>query len=98
MSRKDATTGQLSWNPLTLYELRGFLHSYIVVYQELKRYTCADLNVESAEAITGTTESAVITGLSPAAEYCVAVAARTAAGVGNYSQASLPGKVKVVHW
>ena len=94
MSREDATTGHVSWDPLTLDELRGFLDSYKVIYQELTRYSCADTDVESGEASSVTTDHAMITGLNPTAEYCVGVAASTAAGVGNYSQSHLPGKIE----
>ena len=95
MSREDATTGHVSWDPLTLDELRGFLDSYKVIYQELTRYSCAYTDVEGVtEAFSVTTDHAMITGLNPTAEYCVGVAASTAAGVGNYSQSHLPGKIE----
>ena len=93
--REDATTGQVSWNLLTLDELGGFFDSYKVIYQELTRHSCADTDVESVtEAFSVTTDHAMITGLNPTAEYCVGVAASTTAGVGNYSQSLLPGKTQ----
>ena len=92
LSREDATTGLVHWDLLTLDELSGFLDSYIVVSQELKRHTCADIDIESGEAFAVTTEYVQIVGLHPTAEYCVGVAASTAAGVGNYSQGLLPCK------
>ena len=65
-----------------------------MIYQELTRYSCADTDVESGEASSVTTDHAMITDLNPTAEYCVGVAASTAAGVGNYSQSLLPGKIE----
>ena len=66
-----------------------------MIYQELTRYSCAYTDVEGVtEAFSVTTDHAMITGLNPTAEYCVGVAASTAAGVGNYSQSHLPGKIE----
>ena len=56
---------------------------------------CQNTDVESVtEAFSVTTDHAMVTGLNPTAEYCVGVAASTAAGVGHYSQSLLPGKIE----
>ncbi|CAI8053005.1 Phosphatidylinositol phosphatase PTPRQ [Geodia barretti] len=42
--RTDATSLHLLWEALSLEELRGFLDSYVVVFEELNTYQCLDLD------------------------------------------------------
>ena len=84
-------TAYMSWEALTLEELRGFLHTYKVIYYETTQTICSDIESEFSRVETNST-SVIIRDLDPVAEYCVGVAASTVAGVGNYSQKHLPCK------
>ena len=88
---KNAMTAYMSWEALTLEELRGFLHTYKVIYYETTQTICSDIESEFSHIETNST-SVIIRDLDPMAEYCVGVAASTVAGVGNYSQKHLPCK------
>ena len=92
VKRTGAMTAQLKWDLLTLDELGGFLDKYIVAYDGLDRYKCPDSLQANSATVYSETDSAIIANLDLSLEYCVEVAASTAAGVGNYSQAHIPRK------
>lgn len=74
---------------MALEELQGFPKNYTVMYNERDVDVCPDI-------LSGTIfvekDSALIVDLVPSSEYCVRVAASTAAGVGKYSQGQIPCK------
>jgi hypothetical protein len=88
--RTDATSLQLSWDTLSLEELRGFFHSYAVAYYELDTFQCMDIDPSTSQLTAVHKPFIVISDLVPGKEYCVGVAARTSAGVGNYTQLLIP--------
>lgn len=88
--RVDATSFQLSWDAPTDEELRGFLDSYIVLYDELSTYECLDLNLLTSVVEYVNETFIAINGLIPGKEYCVEVAAQTSAGVGNFTKFIIP--------
>ena len=90
--RTDATSLQLSWDTLSLEELRGFFHSYAVAYYELDTFQCMDIDPSTSQLTAVHKPFIVISDLVPGKEYCVGVAARTSAGVGNYTQLLIPCK------
>jgi len=91
---KNAMTAYMSWKALTLEELRGFLHTYKVIYYETTQTICSNIESEFSDTLPVETNSTsvIIRDLDPVVEYCVGVAASTVAGVGNYSQGLLPCK------
>ena len=91
---KNAKTAYMSWEALTLDELRGFFHTYEVIYYETTQTICGNIESEFSDTLPVETNSTsvIIRDLDPVAEYCVGVAASTVAGVGNYSQKHLPCK------
>ena len=93
--RTDATSFRLSWDTLTLEELRGFFHSYAVVHRELDAFQCMDIELSTSQLATVQEPFIVISDLVPGKEYCVGVAARTSVGVGNYTQLLIPCKCQV---
>ena len=93
--RTDATSFHLSWDTLTLEELRGFFHSYAVAYQELNTFQCVDIDLSTSQLTTVHEPFIVISDLAPGKEYCVGVAARTSVGAGNYTQLLIPCKCQV---
>lgn len=95
--RVDAQTANLSWEFLTLEELRGFLYTYEVVYfTTIKDIQCSDAQPELNNTQSAETNNILITDLDPEMEYCVGVAASTVVGVGNYSYEYLPCKFQHV--
>lgn len=95
--RVDAQTANLSWEFLTLEELRGFLYTYEVVYfTTIKGIQCSDAQPELSNTQSAETNNILITDLDPVMEYCVGVAASTVVDVGNYSYEYLPCKFQHV--
>jgi hypothetical protein len=89
--RTDATSLHLLWEALSLEELRGFLDSYVVVFEELNTYQCLDLDPLTSQTVLA--QEAFITisdGLMPGKEYCVEVAAKTSAGAGISTKVTIP--------
>jgi hypothetical protein len=89
--RTDATSLHLLWEALSLEELRGFLDSYVVVFEELNTYQCLDLDPLTSQSVL--VQEVFITisdGLMPGKEYCVEVAAKTSAGAGMSTKIAIP--------
>ncbi|CAI8053003.1 Receptor-type tyrosine-protein phosphatase F [Geodia barretti] len=89
--RTDATSLHLLWEALSLEELRGFLDSYVVVFEELNTYQCLDLDPLTSQSVL--VQEVFITisyGLMPGKEYCVEVAAETSAGAGISTKITIP--------
>ena len=74
--RMDATSLHLEWVYPSLEELRGFLESYVVVFEELNTYQCLDLDPQTSQTRIVREPEIVITGLLPGKEYCVEIAAK----------------------
>ena len=84
----------LKWEHLNLDDLRGSLVSYEIVYYELLEEQCPAKTYGSTSnntmSVTGGGSYAVIANLDPRLEYCVAVAAKLGAGVGEFSYITIP--------
>ena len=90
IERQDGTSFHLTWDAPTQEELRGFLDSYIVVYEEKNTYKCLDLDPTTSTVEYVYEPFILISGLNPGKEYCVEVAAQTTAGVGNFTKFTIP--------
>ena len=88
--RMGATSLHLEWVDPSLEELRGFLESYVVVFEELNTYQCLDLDPQTSQTRIVREPEIVITGLLPGKEYCVEIAAKTSAGAGNFTKITIP--------
>ena len=88
--RMDATSLHLEWVDPSLEDLRGFLESYVVVFEELNTYQCLDLDPQTSQTRIVREPEIVITGLLPGKEYCVEIAAKTSTGVGNFTKITIP--------
>ena len=71
----------VSWVPLALWELRGFLSHYQVVFAE----TISECNDTLNEQVFNTTQTKVSTSIDPLLEYCIYVSAATHMGFGQES-------------
>ena len=71
----------VSWVPLTLWELRGFLSHYQVVLAE----TINECNDTLNEQVFNTTQAKVSTSIDPLQEYCIYISAATHIGFGQKS-------------
>ena len=95
--RTSATDIEVSWEPLTPEQSMGVVTAYLV------RYRITEDEIESSgrrvrrnannltTVIETTDTNIVISDLDPRIVYAVSVAARTDAGVGNYSQETVVG-------
>ena len=66
----------------------GNITSYVILYTPSVNTGCSEIHTggTSSVSVSGDTTTTVeIDGLEASKEYCVAVAARSAAGTGNYS-------------
>ena len=86
ISRVSATEIWLNWNQLTLEESRGFLISYTVAYSSTERATCPVVGPKTNKTrVTHLGNSQqLINNLDPRLEYCVSIAASTAAGTSDF--------------
>ena len=97
--RTEANRAVVKWEPLDLKDLRGNLVSYKLVYYDLLEERCPTKDWQQRPttttgnktiSVTGEDPCAVIANLDPRLEYCVAVAATTGAGVGEFSYITIP--------
>lgn len=80
VDRVEATKVTMTWEELSLHDLRGILHTYV------KIESC-----ETTVANTFTSEYPSTTvNLESDLEYCIEVAAKTGAGVGRFTKALVP--------
>lgn len=85
--RESATSIRVTFAPLLPEESRGIVTSYHVKYRPLDSSRTARRNLDDVSTVINTTESeVVITDLDPRLQYAIALAASTAAGMGNYSE------------
>lgn len=86
--RTNGMTVEIQWELLSLKQLRGNLSSYEIVYHELEE-DCPLPNVNSSNqsSVSVVKREPVfsITDLDPRREYCIGIAARTGAGIGEFS-------------
>ena len=107
VERTEASVALIEWEPLSLKDWRGNLTSYEIVYYEMLDEKCPlsspfkkmDISVKEEGQIESTilfvAEGNIqvkITGLEPVVQYCVSVAARTSAGIGEFSYFVIPSK------
>ena len=71
----------ISWNPLTHFQLRGFLSTYQVVLAE----SINQCNDTANMVLTNTTSSLMSLPVEPLIDYCVSVKAATYLGFGPSS-------------
>ena len=88
--RLSATSIQISWDPLSTVESLGVVTSYSVKYRVLERVTRRNLDDKSTIVET-TNASIILSDLDPRYRYAVSVAAKTIAGIGNYSEEIIIG-------
>ena len=79
----------VEWDELSWEDKRGILLSYEIVYQSTLDSQCP-VNDSYNETQSTKNESYTITDLDPGLQYCMAVAAKTSAGVGVFSHALIP--------
>ena len=73
----------ISWSLIPITEARGFIQSYLILYQEIanrKRQI-------SSVSVPATDSSVVIGGLDPDTSYSVSISASTNAGHGAFTSA-----------
>ena len=73
----------VSWSLIPITEARGFIQSYLILYQEIdnrKRQI-------SSVSVPATDSSVVIGGLDPVRSYSVSISASTDAGQGTFASA-----------
>ena len=84
----------VKWEHLESEDLRGNLLSYEIAYYDMLKQQCPAKTYRSAGnttiSVKGGDSYAVISNLDPRLEYCVAVAAKTGAGVGEFSYITIP--------
>ena len=92
--RTEANRVLVKWEHLKSEDLRGNLLCYEIAYYDLLEQRCPGNTYRSGDnttmSVTGGDSHAVIANLDPRLEYCVAVAAKTGAGVGEFSYITIP--------
>ena len=81
--RLNGTHMNISWSLIPITEARGFIQSYLILYQEIvnrKRQI-------SSVSVPGTDSSVVIGGVDPDKSYSVSISASTNAGQGTFTSA-----------
>ena len=94
VTRQSATNITVQWEPLTLEESRGFITNYYVGFTPAQN--CSLLEPKRWQSMynaTSTQTRLTVSWLDPQQSYCVAVAAVTKAGMGNFSVFIAPGKL-----
>ena len=82
--RESPTIIYVKWSPLTLEESKGFITYYTVVYAESVD-GCTVVNKKKELNINNSTNEVIISGLDPAKNFCISVAANTVMGIGDLS-------------
>ena len=83
-TRRSATNITVQWEPLTMEESRGFITNYYVAISPVQN--CSLQQPQKWQLSYNTTQSRItVSWLDPQQTYCVAVAAVTKAGMGNFS-------------
>ena len=72
----------ISWSLIPITEARGFIQSYLILYQENDRKRQI-----SRISVPATDSSVVIGGLDPDKSYSVSISASTNAGQGEFTNA-----------
>lgn len=80
ISRTSPTTLEMSWTPLTLYQARGFVTYYFVVYYPLGPEQ--EISQIQNVILSPNLNFVVIEGLNATREYNVTIFANTIAGLG----------------
>ena len=85
-TRSSPTTASVEWDEIVLEDLRGWLESYEVEYENVTSRDQCSTNISSnTETVSVDQKMYEMTGLDPGLQYCVRVAGRTSAGVGPFS-------------
>ena len=111
VERLSALSARVNWIPLTPDEARGVLTLLEIAYEPVRVKGCTDFYSIDAELIQMREDlfnqsTAIITGLQPNQEYCVAIKVATSGGESGFSSSLLiPGtsctfiaKVFIVIW
>ena len=73
----------ISWSLIPITEARGFIQSYLILYQE----NPSKKRQISSVSVPATDSSVVIGGLDPGKSYSVSISASTNAGQGEFTNA-----------
>ena len=98
VERLSAVSARVHWIPLTPDEARGVLTLLEIAYEPVRVKGCADFYSMDAELVQMrqnlfNQSTAIITGLQPNQEYCVAIKVATSGGESGFSSSLLiPGK------
>ena len=76
VNRLNGTAMNVSWVPLNLVEARGFVHSYIIIYQQASSGSRRKRQMRTQQ-VDGSASSAIVGGLQPGVAYEVSIAGRT---------------------
>ena len=97
VERLSALSARVNWIPLTPDEARGILTLLEIAYEPVRVKGCTDFFTMDAELIQMRENlfdqsTAIITGLQPNHEYCVAIKVATSGGESGFSNSVLiPG-------
>ena len=82
--RVNPSSMEVSWQPISLAEARGFVSSYTIAYQsERNNFSLSAMKI----SVPGNQTIVVIDGLNPDLTYHIKVWANTSAGAGMASKA-----------
>ena len=81
----------MEWEELSWEDRRGVLTSYEIVYDDMTSDQCPATNsFDNTLSVNEGSLNFVINDLYPGLQYCVGVAAKTSAGIGEFSFKVIP--------
>ena len=81
--RLNGTHMNISWSLIPITTARGFIQSYLILYQQIDNKKRQTFSV----SVPATDNSVVIGGLDPGKSYSVLISAYTNAGLGAFTSA-----------
>ena len=98
--RISIASARINWIPLTLDEAKGILTRLEIAYEPVRADGCTSFNSMDSEAVLVTENlfeqnTAIISGLAPNREYCVAIKVSTSGGESGFSNSiQIPRKTE----